>query len=128
MATRTNRKTTRKPASTRASAQAAGGNGDAGMSAEAVEELTRALKAARDGDFTQRLPSRRGSPTGQLGAAYNDLVEMLERMTKEFVRVGRVAKIAAVHQVAAAIFISARAVEMRRIWCKLAPRKFKRGS
>jgi HAMP domain-containing protein/signal transduction histidine kinase/DNA-binding response OmpR family regulator len=90
MATRTNRKTTRKPASTRARAQAAAGNGDAGMSAEAVEELTRALKAARDGDFTQRLPSRRGSPTGQLGAAYNDLVEMLERMTKEFVRVGRV--------------------------------------
>jgi hypothetical protein len=33
------------------------------------------------------------------------------------------AKSALVPQLAAAVFISARAVEMRRIWCKLAPRK-----
>src|SRR5215211_5141156 len=31
-------------------------------------------------------------------------------------------------QLAAAVFISARAVEMRRIWCKLAPRISTRGS
>jgi HAMP domain-containing protein/signal transduction histidine kinase/CheY-like chemotaxis protein len=90
MATKSTRKTTRKPAASRAGKQTAGGNGRATVSPESIEELTRALWAARDGDFSRRLPSRRGSATGELGAAYNELVEMMDGMTKEFVRVGRV--------------------------------------
>src|SRR5438552_3670983 len=57
---------------------------------EALKQLLEALQAARDGDFTIRLPGRKGGVLGQIEAMYNDVVEMNARMAKELVRVGRV--------------------------------------
>src|SRR5437588_131671 len=57
---------------------------------QALQQLLEALQAARDGDFTVRLPGRKGGVLGQIEAMYNDVVEMNARMAKELVRVGRV--------------------------------------
>ncbi|MCU1379487.1 MAG: hypothetical protein JWN29_2470, partial [Acidimicrobiales bacterium] len=52
-------------------------------------ELLRVLRAAKEGDFSVRLPERRNTLMGQIGAAFNDLVEMNQKATKELGRVGR---------------------------------------
>src|SRR5437667_9457857 len=57
---------------------------------QALQQLLRALKAARDGDFSVRLPERKSTVMGEIAAVFNDVVEMNARMTKEFSRVGRV--------------------------------------
>src|SRR5438270_851154 len=81
------RSTVAKTAS--AAAPKAGSNGGA-PSPHALQELLRALTAARDGDFSVRLPARRGSVMGELGAAYNQMADTNARMAKELVRVSRV--------------------------------------
>ena len=73
-----------------AAGTAATTNGDGGMADEAaLHELLRALRAAKDGDFTVRLPQRRTTLMGQIGAAYNELVELNAATTKELGRVAR---------------------------------------
>ena len=67
----------------------AGSNGQ-GMSPEALEALLEALDAAKDGDFSVRLPTRKGGLEGQLAAAFNELVERNAGMSAELERVGRV--------------------------------------
>src|SRR5207302_1491998 len=57
---------------------------------DALKALLRALTAARDGDFSVRLPVRRGTVMGEIAAAYNRVAEMNARLAKEFVRVARV--------------------------------------
>src|SRR5437764_15229973 len=57
---------------------------------QALQQLLEALQAARDGDFTVRLPARKGGVLGQIEAMYNDGVEMNARLEKELVRDGRV--------------------------------------
>ncbi|MCU1449292.1 MAG: hypothetical protein JWP02_1462, partial [Acidimicrobiales bacterium] len=96
MATKaTSRTTIAKPSSRSAIAKAAppaakaATNGGA-PSQHALEELLRALTAARDGDFSTRLPARRGSVMGDIAAVYNQMAETNSRMAKELVRVSRV--------------------------------------
>src|SRR5688572_29202339 len=68
-----------------------GGKAVAGTAEEeALRELLQALRAAKDGDFTTRLPERRSSLVGQIGAAFNDLMEVNGKATKELSRVARV--------------------------------------
>jgi HAMP domain-containing protein/CheY-like chemotaxis protein len=57
---------------------------------ESLRELLQALRAAKDGDFSIRLPERRSSLVGQIGAAFNDLMEVNGKATKELSRVARV--------------------------------------
>src|SRR5205807_402016 len=57
---------------------------------KALEELLRALIAAKNGDFSLRLPERRAGLMGKIAAAYNDLVEINAREVKELGRVGRI--------------------------------------
>src|SRR5438309_7168045 len=57
---------------------------------QALQQLLEALQAARDGDFTVRLPGRKGGVLGQIEAMYNDVVEKNARMANELVRVGKV--------------------------------------
>src|SRR5437588_104080 len=59
-------------------------------SERALQELLRALTAARDGDFSVRLPARRGSVIGEIAAVYNQMADTNARMAKELVRVSRV--------------------------------------
>src|SRR5438477_65555 len=59
-------------------------------SERALQELLRALTAARDGDFSVRLPARRGSVMGEIAAVYNQMADTNARMAKELVRVSRV--------------------------------------
>src|SRR5436309_1656415 len=59
-------------------------------SEHALQELLRALTAARDGDFSVRLPARRGSIMGEIAAVYNQMADTNARMAKELVRVSRV--------------------------------------
>src|SRR3954467_13194352 len=66
-----------------------GGNG-AAPTPHALQELLRALTAARDGDFSVRLPARRGSVMGEIAAVYNQMADTNARMAKELVRVSRV--------------------------------------
>src|SRR3954452_8479835 len=68
------------------------GNGAGAAAAadeSALNELLRALRAATDGDFSVRLPERRATLMGQIGAAFNDLVERNAKATKELARIGR---------------------------------------
>src|SRR2546423_14917819 len=57
---------------------------------EALQSVLDALTAAAEGDFSVRLPARKGGLIGQIAARYNELVEMNARMAKELARVGRV--------------------------------------
>src|SRR5688500_5105130 len=63
-------------------AGAKGGNGAVTDDA-ALQELLRALRAAKDGDFSVRLPERKTTLLGQIGSAFNDLVEMSAKSNKE---------------------------------------------
>ncbi|HEX3887411.1 MAG TPA: HAMP domain-containing protein, partial [Phenylobacterium sp.] len=58
--------------------------------AESVEtaELLAALRAFRRGDFSVRLPRGRSGASGEIAEAFNDVVELNDRMTKEFERLG----------------------------------------
>ncbi|MEJ7717572.1 MAG: HAMP domain-containing protein [Thermoleophilaceae bacterium] len=53
-----------------------------------LRELLDALRAARDGDFSVRLPEGRGV-TGEIAAAFNQLVERNASVTEEIGRVSR---------------------------------------
>src|SRR5438045_1556097 len=58
-------------------------------SPQALQELLRALSAARDGNFAVRLPARRGTIMGEIAIAYNQMAENNARMSKEVTRVAR---------------------------------------
>jgi hypothetical protein len=70
--------------------QNGGANGASARDQAAVRELLDALKAAKAGDFSVRLPARRSGLMGQVATAFNDLVAGNARMAKELQRVGRV--------------------------------------
>src|SRR5688572_9275987 len=55
-----------------------------------LRDLLVALRAAADGNLSVRLPERRSSLMGQIGAAFNDLMDTNSRATKELGRVARV--------------------------------------
>jgi signal transduction histidine kinase/HAMP domain-containing protein len=55
-----------------------------------LEDLLAALRAARTGDFSARLSTRRGGLLGEIASELNELVTMNRLMTKELVRVGRI--------------------------------------
>ena len=55
-----------------------------------LKELTAALKKIKAGDFSVRLPARRGSPEATTAAAFNELVVHIDKMTREFERISRV--------------------------------------
>src|SRR5947199_10755769 len=87
MATKaTGRTTIAKATPARAQASSNGGV----PTPHALQELLRALTAARDGDFSVRLPARRGSVMGEIAAVYNQMADTNARMAKELVRVSRV--------------------------------------
>ncbi|MEA2447153.1 MAG: hypothetical protein QOK47_790, partial [Actinomycetota bacterium] len=95
------RGTSKSPKSTKATARktTTGGNGrvvakrsstNGAAEAATLKELTAVLKAIKAGDFSVRLPARRGTPAGETALALNELVDHIDRMTKEFVRISRV--------------------------------------
>ncbi|MGH2791063.1 MAG: HAMP domain-containing protein [Actinomycetota bacterium] len=96
MATRNTRasgtKTTRaKKTAARSSATvAAAGSDGSGLSPEQLSEILGALQAMRDGDFSIRLNARRRGLLGQISAAFNDVADRNNRMSKELARVSRV--------------------------------------
>ncbi len=55
-----------------------------------LEELLAVLRAARAGDFSARLSTRRRGLVGEIAAEFNELAATNQRMTKELVRVGRI--------------------------------------
>ena len=52
--------------------------------------LLAALRALRKGDFSVRLPIGLTGIDGEIGEAFNDVVELNEQMTKELERLGDV--------------------------------------
>src|SRR5438270_512395 len=58
-------------------------SGNASVDEGALHELLSALLAAKAGNFSVRLPERRSTLMGQIGAAFNDLAEMNAKSTKE---------------------------------------------
>ena len=52
--------------------------------------LLGALRAFRKGDFSVRLPADLTGIDGEIAEAFNDVVELNERMTKEFERLGEI--------------------------------------
>src|SRR5436305_6549800 len=90
MASKATGRTTIAKAATRGRAAANGGGNGAAPTPHALEALLRALTAARDGDFSVRLPARRGSVMGEIAAVYNQMAETNARQAKELVRVSRV--------------------------------------
>src|SRR3989440_4320815 len=85
---------TRQPAprkATPARGTAATHNGSGGApEGDDWQGVLHALAAAADGDFSIRLPARKGTVIGQIDSRYNELVEMNARMARELARVGRV--------------------------------------
>jgi signal transduction histidine kinase/HAMP domain-containing protein len=69
-------------------AQAAGGR--RAPEQALLEELLTALQAARAGDFSARLNTRRRGLLGEIAAEFNELAATNQRMAKELVRVGRI--------------------------------------
>ncbi|HET9076103.1 MAG TPA: response regulator [Acidimicrobiales bacterium] len=61
----------------------------AGVDEAFLAQLLDALQAARNGDFSVRLPSRRANLAGQIGAAFNELIDMNARSNRELARVAR---------------------------------------
>jgi signal transduction histidine kinase/HAMP domain-containing protein len=55
-----------------------------------LEELLAALQAARTGDFSARLSTRRRGLLGEIATEFNELAATNQRMAKELVRVGRI--------------------------------------
>jgi HAMP domain-containing protein len=53
-------------------------------------DLLAALRAFRRGDFSVRLPRGLSGYDGEVAEAFNDVVELNDRMTKEFERLGEV--------------------------------------
>jgi methyl-accepting chemotaxis protein len=77
----------------RASANGANGastNGASGADDVGLEDLLRALRAARDGDFSVRLSERRKGQMGEVARAFNELIERNAQSTRELARVGRI--------------------------------------
>ena len=60
------------------------------VDAKSFKGLTAALRAVKAGDFSVRLPGRRGTPNGDMAVAFNELVDHVDKMTKEFARISRV--------------------------------------
>src|ERR1700744_73404 len=58
--------------------------------AASVRRLLSALKAFRRGDFSVRLPHDLPGIEGELADVFNEVVEMNDRMTREFERLGEV--------------------------------------
>src|SRR5581483_11281237 len=55
-----------------------------------LSELLRALRAAREGDFTARLTPAGPGVMADLAAAFNGLMERNDQMTREVIRVGKI--------------------------------------
>ena len=53
-------------------------------------QLLTALRAFRRGDFSVRLPGGLTGMDGELAEAFNDVVELNDRMSREFSRLGEV--------------------------------------
>src|SRR3569833_1693374 len=58
--------------------------------AAGVRQLLSALKAFRRGDFSVRLPHDLSGVEGELADVFNEVVEINDRMTREFERLGEV--------------------------------------
>ena len=58
--------------------------------AASVRQLLSALKAFRRGDFSVRLPHDMAGVEGELADVFNEVVELNDRMTREFERLGEV--------------------------------------
>src|SRR5450432_1661623 len=72
-----------------------GARGDGGPGAPASEQLDprlmlRALVAFRRGDFTVRLPDEWTGLGGKIADAFNDVVDLNQRMARELERLSRV--------------------------------------
>src|SRR4051812_13200349 len=65
------------------------GNGKVAIDEAFLGELLQALRAAKEGDFSARLPERRTSLLGQIGVAFNDLMDVNARSTRELARVAK---------------------------------------
>ena len=66
-----------------------GGNPPLGA-AGGTNQLLAALRAFRRGDFAVRLPKGLTGVEGEIAEAFNDVVEMNDRMTREFERLGEI--------------------------------------
>ena len=81
---------TKRAAVPSAEGPAAPRRGTATPDRQVLDDLLAALQAMRGGDFTVRLPTRRAGVAGEVASAFNDVVEMNQRLDKELARVGRV--------------------------------------
>jgi HAMP domain-containing protein/CheY-like chemotaxis protein/signal transduction histidine kinase len=68
----------------------AGGNGTIEISRQDLEQLLKALRAAKAGDAGVRVKTRKRGIVGELAAAFNDLAARREATTNELVRLSRV--------------------------------------
>jgi CheY-like chemotaxis protein/HAMP domain-containing protein len=76
--------------STASGANGSAANGANGADDVGLDDLLRALRAARDGDFTVRLNERRKGQLGEVARAFNELVDRNAQATRELARVGRI--------------------------------------
>jgi HAMP domain-containing protein/CheY-like chemotaxis protein/signal transduction histidine kinase len=63
--------------------------GNGGAKDDRLEKLLEALKAARDGDFSVRMPIERNGIIGKISRVFNDYVGMNEQRMNELLRVSK---------------------------------------
>ncbi|MEA2176955.1 MAG: hypothetical protein QOG77_252, partial [Solirubrobacteraceae bacterium] len=80
----------KKPASAAKKTPASTVGNGRGTDEKALEDILTALTAARDGDFSVRLPARRRDVMGEVQGRINDLLETNSRMARELQRLARV--------------------------------------
>ena len=79
----------RNASARKVSAKSAKASDDSAQAAS-VRQLLSALKAFRRGDFSVRLPHDLPGVEGELSDVFNEVVELNDRMTREFERLGEV--------------------------------------
>ena len=60
------------------------------MAESELADLLGALRAAREGDFSARLDWAGDGVLAEVAAAFNDLLERNDQMSRELVRVGKI--------------------------------------
>jgi HAMP domain-containing protein len=82
--------TRRRSTGSNGARSANGAQADTQITHDELEQLLHALEAARDGNFTLRLPTAGKGIAADLRRAFNELADRREAFSKEVVRVGRV--------------------------------------
>ena len=90
MAVKTTARRAASPSSNRKQAVNNADGEEADYSSAQLQPLLQALQAARQGDFSSRLPSIKNGVLAEIYQEFNDVISLNENMAQEIVRLGKI--------------------------------------